>query len=387
MNDFLQKFEGKLPPLFLKLYEDFSDKEVMLYKFINPTVEETRRTLQSANFDEDVYFFFRDMDGSKIGFWVLDKNDFSKNPIVYFEHYSGPAVLAPNFDGFLSQLYFGSLDTTQLDMYLGQLSVLKHQIDVHSESDEPRLLEEPRKLTNEDFEYGLEYARKEGGGVATEAWLEAHNIPKVDDLFTVLKSTYHHFPNFKDFIDDKGHLMDFSLKYTVNFDKDKNMFQRKHFETLDPMLRRDDNGFHLEIVNFEGCKIKNLDLSGLNLTNFNFNKGTLKNINFSNCKLDKSTFCDAKIISCNFSGAQITRSDMQGIEVIDSDFTGANLNRGNLRWMTFSNCQLVNVTFTGSLITSSDLTTSTMNGCVYGRCEFSGMSFPEGYNPNRDDPA
>lgn len=171
--------------------------------------------------------------------------------------------------------------------------------------------------------------------------------------------------------------MNFNIRYIVKVDKDTNMFQRKHFEKLISLLRKDDDGCHLETVDFQKSKLKNLDLSYLDLSNFNFSQSFFKNINFSNCILNKSSFEKATLQSCNFSGIQMKRyGSLFHIKAKDCDFSNAILN-GYLKWMEVENCNFSHTLFSG-LLTGVDFSSCKMNNYkTLSPIEMSGLTFPK----------
>jgi hypothetical protein len=71
--------------------------------------------------------------------------------------------------------------------------------------------------------------------------------------------------------------MPFKIHHTITFDKDINIFQRKHFEHLHTLLRTDEAGDHLETSLFQKCKLKNVDLSALDVSNFDFSFPVMQN--------------------------------------------------------------------------------------------------------------
>lgn len=170
--------------------------------------------------------------------------------------------------------------------------------------------------------------------------------------------------------------LEFNLEYTVNVDKDTNMFQRKHFEQLESQLRKDKDGNHLEIVDFKNSKLKNLDLSGLDLSNFDFSKSYLKDIDFSNCILNKCNFEKATIHSCNFSGVYMKPGSLFHIKAKNCNFSNATLS-GYLKCMEVENCNFNNTTF-GGLLTGVDFSSCKMvNYKTDGHTELSGLILPK----------
>jgi uncharacterized protein YjbI with pentapeptide repeats len=170
--------------------------------------------------------------------------------------------------------------------------------------------------------------------------------------------------------------MDFNINYTVSVDQDINMFQRMHFEKLHALLRIDEDGNHLEKVDFAGCKLKNLDLSGLDLSHFDFSKSQLKNVNFSGCNLSKVILEKANLVGCNFQGAILRNCNLAHLKALECDFSGAILS-GFMRWMTMDHCTFRNVSFAGGILSSTDFRSCEMENNTYEAIELSGLTFPD----------
>jgi uncharacterized protein YjbI with pentapeptide repeats len=170
--------------------------------------------------------------------------------------------------------------------------------------------------------------------------------------------------------------MNLSFRYILQLDCDKNMFQRKHFEDLHNVLRKDEHGNHLETVDFEKATLKNLDLNGLDLSNFNFSKAHLKNINFHGSSLHGVSFEQAQLVDCNFSETRFTQCNLGKMNASGCNFTGAELS-GYMRWMIVDNCSFKNVHFSGGILTGTDFSSCIVEGNRYENIELSGLIFPD----------
>ena len=169
--------------------------------------------------------------------------------------------------------------------------------------------------------------------------------------------------------------MKFNIQYIVRVDKDTNMFRREDYEKLIALLRKKEDGNHLETVDFRKSKFKNLNLSGLNLSNFDFSESNLKNVDFSNCILDNCNFERSTLQGCNFDHVQMKEGSLFYIKAKECSFVNAYLS-WNLRWMEVENCDFSYATFTG-LMTSVDFRTCKMEGYESGdHLTLSAVVFP-----------
>lgn len=207
MEELLSRFESVLPELFIRLYEDFEEDYVAEYEFISESREKVRAITRSEAFDEDFYLFFKNPVGSLYGFWILDPEDFSKNPIIQLSRDGEFGVLAPNFDQFLSQLYLLGADAFQLSRYLSKVDFRKFMGDLSPLTKEDVREHHPRIiLSQEAIEEQIEAVMENFGGAETLKWLKRRGVSPVlaEDLFDVVLDNYFASDNLVEFMEGKG---------------------------------------------------------------------------------------------------------------------------------------------------------------------------------------
>lgn len=200
------KYQDKLPKLLLDFHQAFKNKYAAEYEFIEDSNQHLRSITNNDKIEDEFYLILRNPVGSLYGFWILDESNFSKNPIVQFSRDGIFAVLAADFNQFISQLYLLGADAWQLSEFISTITNPIFEEDFSALTLDQFVKKYPSiKISQKDIEQHIKTVIDDFGGKETLAWLEEHKIAELESskLFDTIVETYLRYPNLQNFLDKR----------------------------------------------------------------------------------------------------------------------------------------------------------------------------------------
>jgi len=184
--------------LLQKFMVDFKEKNILGYQLVNDSNDALSSILRSEILNNDLQAFLEDETGSLIAVWKI--ND-QQNSIVYLNSEGGTfAVLAENFEQFLSLLYYGTYGSLELIHYLDYLKIKSIYENLGAEFTEPAPSGmSPTELRDIMEKNNQEYVDSD----FVFKWLEDNKISPPKSLFEIVTIAYENSPNFDNFLNER----------------------------------------------------------------------------------------------------------------------------------------------------------------------------------------
>jgi hypothetical protein len=187
MNDLLEKF-----------MVSFKEKNIFGYQLVNDSNDVVSSILRSELLNNDLQAILQDETGSLIAVWKIDDQ---QNPIVYLDSEGGTfAILAENFERFLSLLYYGTYGSLELIHYLDYLKIKSIYENLGAEFTEPT----PSGMSPKELQDIMEKNMRDYEDSSfVFKWLEDNKISPPASLFEAVITAYENAPNFDDFLNER----------------------------------------------------------------------------------------------------------------------------------------------------------------------------------------